>query len=860
MRRLAAITATLAVAAAGILSPTAHAEGDSTEYAWGTARAVTSGSTFVEMTSSHTIGELAVASALRQTPGGFVIDIYYARGEGDWTFDTSVASEVGTDPGLPSIATDGQGWALAWQFRNAAGNYTVMIASKAEAGSATPVVPRDEGTWESVVPTQPQLAGLENARPILDPSVRYTLAFVEARDVPTASRIITRDFANGSWRSTTSHESGDPTGQGVVSNPKIALSGNGAAAVGFEVTVAGVSTLQVLSRSASANGLAWSRPLPAGSGQLNASVDGAWDIDVPQQGASTVSTIWSRKAGNGAVILFARTNVFFGSVAFSTGLATATPVDQLSLSAARLSNDVAAWVEQAAPSGTEPLPYKVRSLAVNTRTNQTGIFDIQAGEAISTPLISLTMDPQDHVWLALQRLGRDLFTRVGVTDSDNSAVSTVWTGAAITLVGLVGPSASVRPRGVAMLAGDPEVAQPRVLWNDLSLPGTTYRVVATQRVLVPRNPPQPPTNVTAVAGDTSARVRWQAPVDTGTSPITGYLVVSTPGQLTCRTAGELTCRIDGLTNGTPYVFDVTALSDHGASLPSAPSSAVTPVSTTRPGPPRDVTAVAGNASAEVRWTAPANAGVSPVVSYVATANPGGAACQTAAELSCTIQGLTNGTAYTFTVVASNAQGAGQVSEPSNAATPSAGAVPPSAPTAVTATAGDAEATVIWSPPAVAGSSAVTGYLVASTPAGHTCQTDADTLECRFRGLVNGTSYTFAVSALNGVGPGVAAVSNPVTPTAAPAVRPSPPETLRVKARKKGQVVLRWSASLSPDVVGYRVGIKKGSGAWRKANVGDVLTKTYRVKTGTGACYRVAAISDTGVTSRWTPKKCVVSKR
>ena len=73
-------------------------------------------------------------------------------------------------------------------------------------------------------------------------------------------------------------------------------------------------------------------------------------------------------------------------------------------------------------------------------------------------------------------------------------------------------------------------------------------------------------------------------------------------------------------------------------------------------------------------------------------------------------GLTNGTAYTFTVTATNAIGSGPPSAPSNSVTPAA---VPGAPTGVTATAGNAQATVTFVPPVNNGGSPITGYTVTS---------------------------------------------------------------------------------------------------------------------------------------------------
>ena len=94
-----------------------------------------------------------------------------------------------------------------------------------------------------------------------------------------------------------------------------------------------------------------------------------------------------------------------------------------------------------------------------------------------------------------------------------------------------------------------------------------------------------------------------------------------------------------------------------------------------PGMPSNVTAVAGNGNAIVSFTPPTDGGGSPITAYVVTASPGGLTA-TGLGSPITISGLTNGTAYTFTVAATNATGTSKSSAASSAVTPYGEASPP----------------------------------------------------------------------------------------------------------------------------------------------------------------------------------------
>jgi serine protease len=131
-----------------------------------------------------------------------------------------------------------------------------------------------------------------------------------------------------------------------------------------------------------------------------------------------------------------------------------------------------------------------------------------------------------------------------------------------------------------------------------------------------------------------------------------------------------------------------------------------PEPVTVPGAPTGVSGVAGAGQVTVSWSAPGSDGGSPVTGYTATASPGGASCSTSGALSCVVAGLSNGTAYSFTVTATNVAG---VSSPSVASAPVTLATVPGKVTQVRATVRGRQVTLTWSAPTNTGGAAITGY-------------------------------------------------------------------------------------------------------------------------------------------------------
>jgi len=181
-------------------------------------------------------------------------------------------------------------------------------------------------------------------------------------------------------------------------------------------------------------------------------------------------------------------------------------------------------------------------------------------------------------------------------------------------------------------------------------------------------------------------------------------------------------------------------------------------------------------------------GVATPITYAVTSSPEGKTCSVVDGTSCTVSGLTFGTSYTFTVVATNASGAGQASAASNSVTPMA---VPSAPASLQAQAGNGSVVLTWTA-ATANGTPVTGYVVTGAPGGTCSPSPATALTCTVTGLTNGTSYTFSVSATSALGSSTAKSATPVVPSGVP----SAPTNLRQTDRSQDAIRMNWNDSNS----------------------------------------------------------------
>ena len=190
--------------------------------------------------------------------------------------------------------------------------------------------------------------------------------------------------------------------------------------------------------------------------------------------------------------------------------------------------------------------------------------------------------------------------------------------------------------------------------------------------------------------------------------------------------------------------------------------------------------------------------------------------------------------------------------------------PPSAPTGVSATAGNGSATVSWTAPSDTGGSTITKYTV--TPyIGSTAQTPVTVsgsppaTSATVTGLTNGTSYTFTVSATNSTGSSPASSpSNAVIPNNLPGA----PTGVSATAGN-GSATVSWTAPSNnggSTITKYTVTPYIGSTAQTPVTVSGSPPATSATVTGltngTSYTFTVSATNGNGTGPASTPSSAV----
>jgi len=245
-----------------------------------------------------------------------------------------------------------------------------------------------------------------------------------------------------------------------------------------------------------------------------------------------------------------------------------------------------------------------------------------------------------------------------------------------------------------------------------------------------------PSNIVAAPYNSSALITF-----TPNLGATYYRVISSPGNIIA-TGLASPILVTGLTNGIFYTFTLTG-NNTSSTSPSITSASilVNPI----PAAPTNLIAAPSSGSASVSFTPSLYALI-----YTITSSPGGIIV-TGTSSPIVVSGLTNGTTYTFTMIATNASGTSPVSIPS---------VPvlfnpiPAAPTNIVAMPSSGAASISFTPSLYAIS-----YTITSSPGGIIVTGSSSPM--MVTGLTNGTTYTFTMTATNASGTSPSDTSSPV---------------------------------------------------------------------------------------------------
>ncbi len=359
--------------------------------------------------------------------------------------------------------------------------------------------------------------------------------------------------------------------------------------------------------------------------------------------------------------------------------------------------------------------------------------------------------------------------------------------------------------------------------------------------------PSSPTNLVVEISDGQAELSWDA-----VSGAAEYRIYRAAPDGTLTRIAENTTIIDttftdtGLTNGTIYRYVVRAVDSSGLESGDSEEINATPAPTPPP-VPKNFTATPGDTQVLLSWTA-SNSALEYQVYRADT--PTGDLARIAVDTTITETryidtGLTNGTAYRYTVRAVNALGDSAHSSEAPAV-PVIATAPPSASANLSATAGDAQVSLSWD--AVLGA---TEYRLfrADTPTGDLTRIDAGTAitETRYidADVENGTTYRYTVRAVNRVNVGPDSSEATATPALA---APAAPGNLST-APGIAEVSLSWDAvGNAATYQVYRADTPNGD----FTRIADGLTGTTYTDTGlehdTAYRYTVRAVNAAGIST------------
>ncbi|MGY6757717.1 fibronectin type III domain-containing protein [Klenkia terrae] len=317
-------------------------------------------------------------------------------------------------------------------------------------------------------------------------------------------------------------------------------------------------------------------------------------------------------------------------------------------------------------------------------------------------------------------------------------------------------------------------------WSNSSAPP----VAATPTDLTP---PGTPTMLLTERGDGQVTVSWAANPETD---VTSYRLLRDGVEVATIPAGTRGYTDTGLVNDRTYRYSLVAVDGHdNRSVPTAQINA-TPTDLTPPAVPTGLTAVRGEQSVALSWTANTEP---DLASYRVLRD--GVEIATVTGTSYTDTGPTNDRTYGYRLVAVDTHTNRSAPSASVNATPT-DLTPPAVPTGLAAVRGDGRVDLTWTANAEADLATYRVLRDGVEIATVTGTSYADT------GLANDTAYAYRLVAVDTHG-NRSAASAAVSATPTDLTPPSAPTGLTA-VRGDGRVQLGWTANPETDVATYRV--------------------------------------------------------
>lgn len=296
-----------------------------------------------------------------------------------------------------------------------------------------------------------------------------------------------------------------------------------------------------------------------------------------------------------------------------------------------------------------------------------------------------------------------------------------------------------------------------------------------------------------------------------------------------------TYNVTGLSQSTQYTFTVKA-KDAANNISSGTSTTITTAASQDTDPPANVTGLTASNVTQTGLTLTWTASVSSDVASYDIFN-GTTFLANVTSTTYNVNGLVASMSYTFVVKAKDTSGNSASGTSVNVTT---AASLPATPTGLTATPGNAQVALTWA--IISGATSYKVYRGGVLIASPTSASYTDT------GLTNGTSYSYAVSAVNSSGESSQSAVQSATPI--DNTTPNPVTGLTAGTPTTNSIPVTWTKSSSSNVANYEVAFSGNGGtsytiASAVVNASSTSYEVTGLSPGRSYIIRVVAINGAG---------------